>query len=176
MKIFTTAFVKKLLTDVSGYYIYKVKDLPIGTYMGIDLKNKIKIPLKMVFDIGANVGSFSKETLRNNPESIIYAFEPVKSTYDRFVENLGSNRHMDFHQLALGNTEEKMLINIFDEKDSVLNSLNPLAMSKNEGKREEKTVQPGDLFCSRYNINHINLLKIDTEGFELNVLSGLKTC
>ncbi len=158
--------------DFSGYYIYKIKDLPIGTDIWIDLKNKIKIPFETVFDIGANVGSFSDEILKNFPDSNIFAFEPVKSTYDKLVKNKGSYSNMSFHKLALGNTEEKMFINIYDEKDSVLNSLNPLAMSKESEKREEIEVQRGDDFCSRNNISHINLLKIDTEGFELNVLSG----
>ncbi|MDO9551470.1 FkbM family methyltransferase [Rhodonellum sp.] len=172
MRILTTAFLRKMVMDVSGYYIYKIKDLPIGTDIWIDLKHKINIPLKTVFDVGANVGSFSGEILKNNPDANISAFEPVKSTYDKLVNNKGDFSNMSFHQIAMGNTEEKVFINIYDEKNSVLNSLNPHAMSKESEKREEIEVQRGDDFCSRNNIGHINLLKIDTEGFELNVLLG----
>lgn len=160
--------------NISGYYIYKIKDLPIGTDIWIDLNNKIKIPLKTVFDIGANVGSFSNEIIKNNTDSNIFGFEPVKSTYDKLVKNMGSFENMKFYKLALGNTEEKLSINIYDDKDSVLNSLNPHAMSKEGGQKEEIEVQRGDDFCKRNNISHINLLKIDTEGFELNVLSGFE--
>jgi len=172
MKFLTSAFLRKILMNVSGYYIYKKNDLPIGTDLWIDLKNKIKIPLKTVFDVGANVGLFSEVILKNNPDSKVLAFEPVSSTYEKLVENLSLNRNMVFQKVALGNTEEKLLINTYDEKDSVLNSLNPLSMNMDGRKSEEIEVQRGDDFCSRNNITHINLLKIDTEGYELNVLSG----
>ncbi len=172
MKFFSTAYLRKLFMDVSGYYIYKTKDLPIGTDLWIDLKYKINIPLKTVFDVGANVGNFSEAIIKNNFNSKIYAFEPVKSTFEKLVKNLDKNSNLDFQKLALGDTEQKISINVFDEKNSVLNSLNPHAMNKDGGESEEIEVQRGDYFCGKNNISHINLLKIDTEGFELNVLEG----
>ncbi len=159
---------------VSGYYIYKIKDLPIGTDLWVDLNIKIRIPLDTVFDVGANVGSFSGEVLKNNPKAKIFAFEPVKTTYDKLAKNFSFLSNINCHQLALGDSEERLVINIFDEKDSVLNSLNPLAMSSDSESSEEIEVQRGDDFSRLNNINHINLLKIDTEGFELNVLSGFQ--
>lgn len=172
MKLLPTVSLRKLIMKLSGFYIYRIKDLPIGTDIWIDINNKIKIPLATVFDIGANVGSFSQELLKTNSDSLIFAFEPVKSTFEKLVNNKWSHSHISFHQLALGNTDEKITINIYDEKDSVLNSLNPNAMCKDNGQKEEIVVQRGDNFCAQYNISHINLLKIDTEGFELNVLEG----
>lgn len=174
MKFLMSSFLRKFFMKVSGYYIYKINDLPIGTDIWIDLSKKINIPLETVFDIGANVGSFSNEILINSPDSKIFAFEPVKSTFNKLVKNMGSSKNLKFHRLAIGNTEEKLSINIYDENDSVLNSLNPLAMSKDGGQKEEIEVQRGDDFCRRNNISRINLLKIDTEGFELNVLLGFE--
>lgn len=172
MSFSTSAILRKVLMNFSGYYIYKIKDLPIGTDLWIDLKNKIQIPLETVFDIGANVGSFSDLIIQNHPESKIFAFEPVQSTFEKLEKNLSNNSNVNFNKLALGDTDEKVLINIFEEENSVLNSLNPHAMNKKGGKKEEIEVQRGDEFCQRSHIKHINLLKIDTEGFELNVLSG----
>lgn len=172
MKILTSAILRKVVMSLSGYYVYKIKDLPVGTDLWIDLKNKIRIPLKTIFDVGANVGLFSEMILKNSPDSKVFAFEPVTATYEKLVENLNLINCVSFQKVALGNTEEKIFIKTFDQKDSVLNSLNPLSMNTKGDKNEEVEIQRGDEFCSINNITHINLLKIDTEGFELNVLSG----
>ncbi|MFN3998546.1 FkbM family methyltransferase [Algoriphagus sp.] len=172
MGFLTSTFLRKVLMKASGYYIYKIKDLPIGIDLWIDLENKIQIPLLTVFDIGANVGSFSEAMIQNHPNAKIFVFEPVQSTYENLVKNLGNISNVNFNKIALGDTEEKVMINFYEEENSVLNSLNPLAMNPECGKKEEIEVQRGDEFCIRHNITHINLLKIDTEGFELNVLSG----
>lgn len=172
MKFLISAFLRKVLMNVSGYYIYRIKDLPIGADLWIDLKNKIQIPLESVFDIGANVGSFSDVILQNYPKSKVFAFEPVQSTFEKLTENLSDILNVNLNKLALGDTEEKLVIKIYEEENSVLNSLNPEAMNTEGGKEEEIEVQRGDEFCKRNNITHINLLKIDTEGFELSVLIG----
>jgi hypothetical protein len=56
-------------------------------------------------------------------------------------------------------------------KDSLLNSLKEVSMNQ-EGKAETIRVFAGDDFCKKNNIDGMDLLKIDTEGYELEVLKG----
>jgi Methyltransferase FkbM domain len=58
---------------------------------------------------------------------------------------------------------------------TVLNSLRDDSMNNNANASEELvTIDTIDNYCGKKNISKIDLLKIDTEGFELNVLKGAK--
>lgn len=55
-----------------------------------------------VFDVGANVGEFSKSFGQEFPNATIYAFEPVNSTFEILVDSVASNSMVRPVQRALG--------------------------------------------------------------------------
>lgn len=66
-------------------------------------------------------------------------------------------------------------IRLFNGNMTVLNSLRDDVMNNEINAREEQiTIDTIDLYCAANNISKIDLLKIDTEGFELHVLKGAK--
>jgi len=118
-------------------------------------------------DVGANIGWLSligaQKATKNGK---VYAFEPVPSTFDILKSNKEINNftQITLKQFALGNKEEN--VTIYPEKEnrggaSILNH-----QSENGVEIEVKTLDSLNLKTA------INVIKIDVEGFELDVLKG----
>ncbi|MDZ4846564.1 MAG: FkbM family methyltransferase [Chitinophagales bacterium] len=165
---------RELLIDLSGYWIYKKKDIPIGCDLSNDLKNKISLPLKTVFDVGANIGQTSIKFRESFPAAAIYAFEPVKKTFRELTDNTKGLTRVQCFNVALGEKAESVEIDVFEGDASVFNSLKKEAQNTTGNAKETISVTTGDLFCKEYRIPEIDLLKIDTEGYEIQVLQGFR--
>tara|TARA_Y100001968_G_scaffold333658_1_gene398037 strand:+ start:2743 stop:3591 length:849 start_codon:yes stop_codon:yes gene_type:complete len=132
---------------------------------------------KVIFDVGANKGTYSEIILSSCPESLIYAFEPIPEVFSSLKSSLGQNPQVQIFQSALSEKEEKILL-FYDENNDgntsavkgVQDSIHGLTSYK-EVKSDSTSL---DIFCSSKNISSIDLLKIDVEGFESKVLKGAK--
>lgn len=146
---------------------------PHGFNLFIDLLNKFPdLRIETVFDVGANVGHSASGYVRHFPSARIFCFEPVKSTFAMLQNNTARLANVYIHNIALGAKRERVRIRL--EKLSLVNSLRnkvETGMVPN-GIVEEVEVETLDDFCARNKINEIDFLKIDTEGFDLNVLRG----
>lgn len=118
-------------------------------------------------DVGANIGWLSlvgADRVAKNGK--VYAFEPVPTTFDILKSNKKLNEfsQIELNQFALGNKEETLTI--YPEKEnrggaSILNH------------HSEKGVDIEVKKLDNLIINStINVIKIDVEGFELDVLKG----
>ncbi len=131
--------------------------------------------LNCIFDVGANIGAYSILARDINEKCLIFAFEPVPDTFIDLQENL-SNKEIRTFNFALGSDikEEKMLV----PKDSKLSTLlleNSYIANKEESQCVSVKVTTGDEFLKKNNaLNQISLLKIDTEGYESEVLKGFR--
>lgn len=74
--------------------------------------------------------------------------------------------------LALGDKTEFVEIYVYESDASVLNSLKKDSQNQNSKIKEKIEVTTGDRFCNEHSISEIDILKIDTEGYELEVLQG----
>lgn len=133
----------------------------------------------IIFDVGANVGDYSK-LLINSEVSIsrIFAFEPHPKTFKRLKQNLIENSVLDPVQSALSEIAGNMIL--FDREDCDGSSKASLAESifsevYQVGSSERSVkVDTIDFFCESNEIKSIDFLKIDVEGYELNVLKGAR--
>jgi len=165
---------KESLIKLSGFWFCKRKNIPVGCDYFNDLKYKIRLPIHTVFDVGANVGQTANLVSHYFKESTIYSFEPVAATYQHLLENTKKLARVKCFQLALGDKVDSIELDLFDDQDSCLNSCKKTAMNRNAKQKETIHVVPGDVFCQEHNVSEIDLLKIDTEGFELEVLRGFE--
>ena len=129
----------------------------------------------VVFDVGANVGEWSRYVLDNKPTVQLYAFEPIPTVYDKLRNNLlktschnlaisdKNGSQPFFHYNSTSTSSELSGLYHRPLVDQMLGAV-PIAITV-----QTKTL---DTFCSEKEIHRIDFLKIDTEGAELSVLKG----
>jgi FkbM family methyltransferase len=122
----------------------------------------------VIIDVGANKGQSTQEYANAYPDAVIHAFEPATSTFQMLRERFSGNVHVRPHNLALDSREGevKFMANPGSTGNRIL-----------EDKEESEKFDivrslTGDQFCTENGISAIDFLKIDTEGFDLRVLSG----
>lgn len=124
------------------------------------------------FDAGTNVGEYCKILKNQFEKSIIYSFEALPSTYEILLENVQTSKSIICINKALGSQKGDRSI-YTDGAGSGLSSFLPNQFVTNK-KLEKVTasITTIDSFCKDNNIKQIDFLKIDVEGFELEVLQG----
>jgi len=134
-----------------------------------------KTPNAIVLDVGAQQGLYSL-LAKIYPETIWHCFEPYKFSYELLNSNLKHNdiKNATTYQTALSNVKGNDVLFVPREKGR-RGGLNCLAKNTNGrinlsscDKINVKTETIDNLFIN----TPINYIKIDIEGFELNVLMG----
>jgi len=128
----------------------------------------------MIFDVGANVGQSARLYRRHYREACIHCFEPVTATYIELCENLKDDRQVITHPMALGasHAEADMVLQGTSDMSRLTEAVPSGLSSDRDATLERVEVTTLDRFCKHHDIAHINYLKIDTEGTDLQVLQG----
>jgi FkbM family methyltransferase len=131
-----------------------------------------------VFDVGANKGQFLTlaHACLNDRQFTIHAFEPSRQTYERLTDNTRKYKNVMLNNCGLGRKPGELEL-FSDAAGSGLASLTKRKLD-HFGLRmdlsEKVQISTIDLYCNVHEIDHIDLLKIDVEGHELDVLNGGK--
>lgn len=129
----------------------------------------------IIFDVGANVGAYSKLIRSANSAVRICAFEPHPKTYLKLSENLATS-NIETYNIAVGSAAGILLL--FDYADEDGSSHASLykdvieGIHKGQATQHQVQVVALDAFAINHGIERVALLKIDTEGHELEVLLG----
>jgi len=134
-----------------------------------------------VFDVGANQGNYSLAIKKLFPNAKIYSFEPHPKTFLKLNKTSGEN---DFNAYNYGIGDAKSELKLYDYAGNEENGSEHASIfrdviesiHKNSAQSFDINVITIDSFVKNNNIDSINLLKIDTEGNELNVLKGSSEC
>lgn len=132
-----------------------------------------------VIDAGANCGQFlNLATSRLGKRlMVIHSFEPAAATYKALVQAAPKSSNVVLNNLALGAEPGEQEL-FYDTECSGLASLTKRDLSfKNREFEKHETIKVTTLseYCENKGINHIDWLKIDVEGHELDVLRGAKS-
>lgn len=137
------------------------------------LLDKLQIG-NVVMDVGAHTGEWSLNLLNFKKNIFIYCFEPMPIFCKILEQNL-RNQPVSLHEFAVSK-ENATATFVYYPKHPGLSTLhrrpeieNMLSMEPIFFDVETKQL---DLFCVEHQLSHIDFLKIDTEGNELNVLLG----
>lgn len=164
--------IKALLEKLTGYWFYKSADLPAGVSLKHDLNRFDQKALNIFFDVGANTGQTAKAFDDDFSPARIYCFEPVNETFEKLKNNCRHLQNVIPENFAFGESQGQKQISLFADWDGG-NSLNEESMCQDKNAATQTVViNTVDNYCAEKAIKHIDLLKIDTEGYELNVLQG----
>jgi FkbM family methyltransferase len=138
------------------------------------LANDWNYAIALLFDVGANDGKTTVAALRRFPSARVISFEPHPVTFSKLARRTGNNARVQAVNSALGS--EIGEVAMFEYDDSTINSLTDKAryavLSERKGRRIVVPSTTLDNYCIQHQIERIDVLKIDTEGFELQVLQG----
>jgi len=133
-------------------------------------------PGDVIFDVGANDGRTVFRLMRHLPAPRIFAFEPASDTFRTMADRTAGFGTVEPLQLALGSRTGRETMYL--DRQSVLNSFyadwaSTHGRDRNVDPRTE-TVETTtlDRFAAQRDVDRIHLLKIDTEGHDLEVLKG----
>ena len=148
------------------------------------LHSLIQLNIKVAFDVGSHKGETIEYFQKINGINKIHSFEPQVLIYNKLVEKYNFNNKIVLNNLALGsNFEEKnFFINSLSStssfssinKDSLWFKIKKIILNEKDPIKDSIILQTStiDNYVKNKNINVIDLLKIDTEGYELEVLKG----
>jgi FkbM family methyltransferase len=124
-----------------------------------------------ILDIGANAGIFSLEATAINPAAKITAFEPTPPIAEHLLQTctLNSIQNIKVVQQAVGSSARSIYLNFCGESNEGMNFTTTEPRATNTIIVNQVTL---DLYCKKQGIEHIDLLKIDVQGNELDVLIG----
>lgn len=144
----------------------------IGKILPLYLKNEHAL----FIDVGANAGNYSLELHKHFPTAKILAFEPNPSTFEKELSRI---QNKQIEPVNLGISSQTETLTLFDRDDDLAvsthasiysNVIEELHQTKTVGIQAKFTSL--DEFSEERDFEHINFLKIDTEGHELAAIQG----
>jgi FkbM family methyltransferase len=150
--------------------------LPIVVHDQYDAMRFLKED-SVVIDAGANIGIFSVLAANLCPKGKIYAFEPASITFDALNKNTGQYENMLAYRNGVGdkNVTKKLFVKKWALgtnyiEDTVMEGHDP----DDYPDSEEVKIITIDSFVKENNLSHVDFIKMDTEGYEPNILNGAK--
>ena len=134
--------------------------------------------INLVLDIGANIGQYGEELREIGYKGKIISFEPLSTAFKTLIKRSEGDPAWEIHNFALGDKNETASINIAGNSfsSSLLDILPSHTKSAPEsvyvGHEEIKVKTLDDIYSDVVNDSDRVYLKIDTQGFEENVLRG----
>ena len=157
------ACLKQCCEQLTGLWVQRPQH---GVRALADIKST-RCPIRMMFDVGANVGQTARQFCDAFPGAVVHCFEPVEATFSALEANVVHEPRVQCHQLALGNAvgEAAMFV-------TANNTMSSLRAPSQFLRRECVQVSTVDAFCVAHEVPRIDVLKIDAEGHDLEVLQG----
>lgn len=156
-----------MLCDLIDYQIFfDIKNDPGTT----NLFNLVKSDYHVI-DLGSNIGSYSLQFARMASKGMVYAFEPSQFNLRRLEKNISLNsfNNIRTYNVALGENAANAELSVINPYNLGMNRI-----TKVPGKysSENILVTTLDFLDAQNTFEKADLVKIDTEGFELKVLRG----
>jgi FkbM family methyltransferase len=134
----------------------------------------------IIYDIGANVGTWTLLAKAIFPNAAVHAFEPLPSHASSFQHGVANISNITLHPVALGaeNGLAHLHVTSFSDASSMLPLSEPgrIQWSLSEIDHVPVTVKRMDDVVAAEQLTLPDLLKLDVQGFELEVLRGAPDC
>ena len=132
------------------------------------------LDLKIVFDIGSFHGDYTYNILKKFPNSSYYLIEPDEQNYKHLKKRFFDQKNLNVLNIAISNKNEESIFysygkgslqgSLIDQDFSYLNIKNDI--------KQNVEVKRVDTLFEKFNLDTIDLCKIDVEGNEIKTLLG----
>lgn len=133
----------------------------------------------VVFDVGANVGSFTACVLAFQPWAVVHSFEPVREAFEELQCKFQHYPGIYCRNFALGSESGEQQINVssYAQASSFLENGRVLedrvyGIDFTRVKTELVRVKTASGYARACGVGRIKLMKLDVQGYELEVLKG----
>ncbi|MEA5532940.1 FkbM family methyltransferase [Crocosphaera sp. XPORK-15E] len=120
-------------------------------------------------DVGANVGDWTSILLKysDSPKKGIL-YEPSPTVFMTLKQKLSNHQGLSFRQVAVGEDEGRATLHENPKSTNVSSLISPRGSTE----QTEVDIVSLDKDLLNFNIEKIDFLKIDTEGYDFQVLKG----
>ncbi len=141
------------------------------------ITNQLNIDVTTIYDIGANVGNTVKVFNKLFSNSTIHTFEPNPDVFAKLKKNCKAIPNTYFNNVGVGNTSGILKLNRHINSGATSfkdpnNTTNPTYKEKIIDQIEVPVITLNEYFETSKTTS-IDLMKIDVEGFEMEVLNGI---
>ena len=181
-KILVYFKITKIIKLILNKYGFKIVHNDIKDFNFIIEKILKTYDIQMIFDIGSNIGQFSKKILNLNYKNKIVLIEPVYDTFLALKNNFKNKNNLEFLNVGIGTKTSNLTIykSLRGENKGDMNSLLKISkigtnLVKNAVITSEEEVKIIDVneFLKNYDLKK-TLFKIDIEGYDFKVLRHIK--
>lgn len=179
-KIYKLADMHRMIEGRHGFFVYNYNDKFVGRALElygeygeheVVLFSKLIRESDIVLEIGANIGSQTVALSKFVGKlGMVYAFEPQPVVFQNLCANISVNalQNVRAFPFACGNTNGHVFLPSVNYNQE--GNFGGISMAT-EGTEKIQLVCLDELFSEQ---NNIRLMKIDVEGMESAVISGLK--
>lgn len=126
----------------------------------------------VVVDVGFHDGQSTTEILARRPNATVYGFDPSGFGRESYKARFAGDDRVVFFNVALSDAPGTLM---FYDYDNMCNSLVVRREMGDEKPRSyEVAVTTFDAVARRGRLPQVDLMKIDAEGYDLNVLEGAR--
>ena len=125
------------------------------------------------YDIGANIGQHS--LFMSSHAARVHAFEPYNTVRERIEHQIKLNgiNNICIHEVGLNDAEARLPFYAPTGRNQGIGSFDASTVNKGNKNIGELQLVRGDDYIAQHNLEPADLIKIDVEGFEKPVLTGL---
>lgn len=131
--------------------------------------------IDVVIDVGANIGQFGESLRSDGYRGRIVSFEPVESVFQTLLKKAAADGNWEAHHCGLGAAPGEAVINVAELTvfSSLLPSTSAAALHDSRTAIEHtETIHISILDQVASGLSGNILLKIDTQGYEKQVIEG----
>lgn len=149
----------------------------VESYVCVKLLESVTNPV--MFDIGANIGTITTLVANVLRNCQIYCFEPQPDVFKILCGNLAINNLHNCHAYNLALGSENGLCEFLEPDYSSPNDFGIFSLVERKiamlsSRAVVCDIMTLDNFFQKHHVDHVDLLKIDAEGMDLDVLQGAR--